>query len=203
MERKESYDDYKSGFYIPDSTKEFKLYNHGYMNFGQEIFRSEVYGLDIDFQLVSGETAVLLFPGGGLPTEESDVGNAYYGNIEFDVYFVNKPKEETIESEEIEQEETATSEDVAKGGIKAALEQDPATMEISVREVYEGPAKGKLEPGDVIIAVNDQNVEDMDIVEVVNGIIIGNVGEGVKFTVRRPGVEGELEYVIIRVEIDN
>jgi len=73
---------------------------------------------------------------------------------------------------------------------------------VAVLDVYDGPARGVLEPKDVIVRVDGEWVSGLPLAEVVERIK-GEPGSDVELTVKRPGTDGvtELELVLSRQRI--
>ena len=88
-------------------------------------------------------------------------------------------------------------------GIGALISQDPETNAMTVVEVYsDSPAeKGGLKAGDVLKAVNREDVSDMNLSTVVNEYVKGPEGTAVNLTVDRGGETVELQVMRGQVEI--
>lgn len=90
-------------------------------------------------------------------------------------------------------------------GIGALLSQDRETKVMTVEEVYpDSPAeKGGLAAGDILKAVNREDVTDMDLSTVVDDYVKGPEGTAVNLTVERGGEQLELQMLRGRVEISS
>lgn len=88
------------------------------------------------------------------------------------------------------------------GGIGAIVDINSEGEVFIVRPMEGNPAqKAGIEAGDIIRAVDGQSVEGMGVGEVVD-LITGEVGTEVTITIFRPGTDEELEFTIVRAEIE-
>ena len=87
-------------------------------------------------------------------------------------------------------------------GIGVLISQNPETKVMTVEEVYaDSPAeKGGLRAGDILKAVNREDVSDMDLSTVVEDYVMGPEGTAVNLTVERDGER--LEFQVMRGQVE-
>lgn len=102
-----------------------------------------------------------------------------------------------------ELEKTTEASNGSYKGIGAVLSQDRTTGLITVVRCYEGTpsAEAGLLPGDVISAINDTQVTEMELTEVVS-MIKTEPGDTVKIEVAREGEDDYISFDVPRADIE-
>lgn len=85
------------------------------------------------------------------------------------------------------------------GGIGAQVVPTASGELVVLRVVAESPAKGSLQEGDLIVAVDGFTLTGSDFSEVVPKRLWGEPGSSVRLIFKRPGVAGTREVTLQRI----